>query len=179
MGFQSKEQESESNKLNERIEKLGKTVTHLETTMMLLVMGYIFFQGAIFSSIFHNPSNISCEYWWIPFSLSCLIFVIFAIPFQSYVRNWERTKHYYSLTFLKQDLLHHKMVITSSSVEIKMYDQPQPPPQPQPQGILKSDRVQVYQINAFICLISSALLAYTILILKACRSIPCHGDATP
>ncbi|KAL6296514.1 hypothetical protein ACE6H2_004656 [Prunus campanulata] len=176
MDLESHEQESESIKLNERIEKLGKTVTRLETTMMLLVMGYIFFQVAIFASIFHNPSNMSCEYWWIPFSLSCLICVIFAIPFQSYVRNWERAKHYYSSTFLKLDLLHHRMV-TSSSVETRMYDMPQP--RPQPQGILKSDRAQVYQRNAFIYLVSLALLAYTILVLKACRSIPCHGDATP
>ncbi|KAI5354797.1 PREDICTED: conserved [Prunus dulcis] len=178
MDFQSKEQESESNKLKERIEKLGKTVTDLETAMMLLVMGYIFFQGAIFASVFHNPSNMSCEYWWIPFTLSCLICVIFAIPFQSYVTNWERTKHHHSSAFLKQDLLNHKMV-TSSSVETRMYDQPQSQPPPQPQGILKSDRAQVYQRNAFIYLVSLALLAYTILILKACGSIPCHGDATP
>ncbi|KAL6269556.1 hypothetical protein ACE6H2_026467 [Prunus campanulata] len=250
--------ESERNKLYEISQKQENRVRNLETSMMQLVFAYVFFQGVIFVSIFPHP-NVSCDYWWIPFSLSCLIFVIFAIPFKCYVRNWELTKYYHEMNFLQQDLLHQTIIILSSlepnmssSEQSQLTEQPdrpspaqpcpaqpapeylarspmqsqlteqpdrpspaQPSPQPAPeslarspmqsqlteqpdrpstaqparespawspmqsQEILKSDTARGNRRKAFIYMVSLALVAYTILILKACQSIPCHRDATP
>ncbi|KAM1134357.1 hypothetical protein ACFX19_044197 [Malus domestica] len=163
--------ENEWKKLEGVGEKQEQTVRRLETTAMLLVCGYIYLQSFIFHSVSHNP-NLSCEFWWAPFTLSCLICVVFAIPFKSFVTKWERTQRYFEINFLKQDLVHLQIVIFSSSDD-RQLEQQQPPQQEK----LRSDSVKTYQRRAFICLVSLALVAYTVVVLTACRSIPCHRVA--
>ncbi|KAM0968715.1 hypothetical protein ACFX13_017328 [Malus domestica] len=158
--------ENERKKLEGVGEKQEQTVRRLETTAMLLVGSYIYLQSLIFNSL----SRMSCEFWWVPFSLSCLICVVFAIPFKSFVSKWERTQRYYEINFLKQDLVHLKIVVFSSSDLDQQLEQQQP-------EIPRSDTVKMYQRRAFICLVSLALVAYTVVVLTACRSIPCHRVA--
>ncbi|KAM0973798.1 hypothetical protein ACFX2I_016955 [Malus domestica] len=150
-------------------EKQEQTVRRLEKTAMLLVGSYIYLQILIFQSV----SRMSCEFWWAPFSLSCLICVVFAIPFKSFVTKWERTQRYHEINFLKQDLVHLQIVIFSSSDHVEQLEQPQP----QPAEMLRSDAGKMYQRRAFICLVSLALVAYTVVVLMACRSIPCQRVA--
>ncbi|KAM0973801.1 uncharacterized protein LOC126604346 [Malus sylvestris] len=149
-------------------EKQEQTVRRLETTAMLLVGSYVYLQSLIFQSV----SRMPCEFWWAPFSLSCLICVVFAIPFKSFVTKWERTQRYYEINFLKEDLVHLQIVVFSPSDHDEQLERQQ-----QPAEILRNDAAKMYQRRAFICLVSLALVAYTIVVLTACRSIPCQRVA--
>ncbi|KAM0968721.1 hypothetical protein ACFX13_017336 [Malus domestica] len=148
-------------------DKQGEAVSRLGTTLISLVVFYISLQTFIFHSVSQNP-NIPCKFWWAPFSLSCLNCVIFTIPFKSFVTRWERTQRYYDINFLEQDLVHLEIVIFSSDHDQQLE---------QPAEMLRSDTTKIYQRRAFICLVSLALVAYTIVVLTACRYIPCHKVA--
>lgn len=63
-------------KLKENYENLGvnnekqeKRVPALESKATQLVIGYVFYQGIIFICI-SQSSNLRCDDWWLPFSLS-------------------------------------------------------------------------------------------------------------
>ncbi|KAK9921556.1 hypothetical protein M0R45_030061 [Rubus argutus] len=154
-------------KLGSINEKQEKTVRYLESMTIKLVIAYIFFQVLIFMSISqqHPAKNFSCKNWWIPSCLSSLVALVFAITFKTFVTKWERTQYYYDMNFMERDMIHQKMQV------MLMHNNQQ---QQQESKVLKCDMVKVYQRYAFIYLVSIALLAYTILILKACRSILCH-----
>ncbi|KAK9928794.1 hypothetical protein M0R45_025914 [Rubus argutus] len=158
-------------------EQQEKRVRYFESTTLLLVGNYIIFQAIIFLSV-SNHAKLSCKYWWIPFCLSFLVALVFAITFRRFVSNWERTQFFYDKNFLKRDLIHHQIVVFTiraskgcSFDQVPPYDHQQ---RQQPQ-ILECDKVKLYQRYAFISLVSVALLAYTIIVLGACRSILCNG----
>lgn len=165
MPYSVKELKTNFKELGSINEKQEKRVRHLETTTIILVVAYIFFQAIIFFSVSQRPT-ISCQHWWIPFCLSFLIAFIFAITFQRFVTKWERTQYHYDMNFMERELIHHRIVSLQRSNGSSSDQQP---------TILKCDKVKVYQRYAFIYLVSIALIAYTILILKACRSNLCRN----
>lgn len=162
-------EELESNfmKLGSINEKQEKTIRYLESITVKVVIAYIFIQVLIFMSISqkHPANNISCKDWWIPSCLSSLVALVFAITFKTFITKWERTQYYYDMNFMEREMIHQKMQV------MLLHNTQQ---QQQESKVLKCDMVKVYQRYAFIYLVSLALLAYTILILKACRSILCH-----
>ncbi|KAM1018324.1 hypothetical protein FF1_039809 [Malus domestica] len=156
-------------------QKQGKTVRYFESTTIALVIAYILTQTLLFLSIsLHNPaSSISCKNWWTPFCLSSLIAVIFAITFTRFVTKWERTQYHYDVNFLERELIYHRIVLlqdsqSCSAEQSSMYEREHP-------KVIQCDMVKVYQRKACIYLVSLALVAFTVLILKACRSIRCHS----
>lgn len=169
--------ETKQKKLDSIGERQEKRVRYFESTTLRLVGNYIIFQAIIFLSV-SNHANLSCKYWWVPFGLSFLVAVVFAITFKRFVSNWERTQFYYDKNFLERDLIHHQIVLFPiraskgcSSDQLNPYDHQQKQPQ-----ILECDKVKLYQRYAFISLVSVSLLAYTIIVLFACRSILCNGE---
>lgn len=138
-------------------EKQEKRVRYFESTTHRLVGNYIIFQAIIFLSV-SNHANLPCKYWWVPFCLSFLVAVVFAITFKRLVSNWEQTQFHYDKNFLERDSIHHQIVLFPIRAS---------------EGILECDKVKLYQRSAFISLVSVALLGYTIIVLSACRSILC------
>lgn len=150
-------------------DKQEKRVRYYETTTIQLVVAYIFFQSISFFSVSRNPT-ISCQQWWIPFCLSSLVAAIFAMTFQRFVSRWERTQYHYDMNFMEREWTHHRIVVLQESQGCSS-------DQKQTKMLWKGDIVKVYQRYAFIYMVSLALLAYTVLILKACRSVLCHSDS--
>ncbi|PQQ02552.1 hypothetical protein Pyn_24723 [Prunus yedoensis var. nudiflora] len=168
-------------KLNKSFTELGSInekqearVRYFEATTIKLVIAYIFFQALIFLSISQNP-NISCQHWWIPFCLCSLIALIFSMTFRIFVGKWERAQYHYDMNFVERELIHYKIQKTIHDQEAQVCCSEQSNMHDQEQHKLQCDMVKVYQRYAFIYLVFFALLAYTILILMACRSILCHS----
>lgn len=158
----------QSIKLASLEEKQHKKVRYYETTTIKLVIAYIFFQAVIFLSVFlQNPAIISCQHWWIPFSLSSLITFIFSISFTRFASKLERIQHQHDITVMERDSNHHRKMLQQRD-PTNTHDLLQ-----QQQQILKGDVVDVYQRNVFIYLVFAALLVYTVIILIACRFVIC------
>lgn len=160
--------ETKQKKLDSIGKKQEKTARYFEATTIKLVGNYIIFQAIIFLAV-SNHGNLPCKYWWIPFCLSSLVAVVFAITFKTFITNWERTRSHYDKNFLQRDWIHHQIVLFPiRESEGRSSDHQQ-------QQEIFCDTVKLYQRYAFIFLVSVALLAYTIIILTACRSILCHN----
>lgn len=97
------------------------------------------------------------------------------ITFRIFVGKWERVQHHYDMNFMERDLIHYKIQKTIHDQESQVCGTEQSNIYDQEQQKLQCDMVKVYQRHAFIYLVFFALLAYTIVILIACRSILCHS----
>ncbi|KAL6296572.1 hypothetical protein ACE6H2_004714 [Prunus campanulata] len=158
----------QSIKLASLEKKQDKKIRYYETTTIKLVIAYIFFQAVIFLSVFlRNPAIISCQHWWIPFSLSSLITFIFSISFTRFAGKLERIQHQHDITVMERDSNHHRKMLQRRD-PTNTHDLQQ-----QQQQILKGEVVNVYQRNGFIYSVFAALLVYTVIILIACRFIIC------
>ncbi|KAI5354859.1 hypothetical protein L3X38_007754 [Prunus dulcis] len=85
-----------------------------------------------------------------------------------------RAQYHYDMNFVERELIHYKIQKTIHNQESQVCGTEQSNMYDQEQQKLQCDMGKVHQRHAFIYLVSFALLAYTILILIACRSILCH-----
>ncbi|EEF48294.1 conserved hypothetical protein [Ricinus communis] len=156
-------------------EKQEKRVRYLETRSTQLAIFYILFQVAILLSI-SKPSSISCNIRWIPFSLSLLVAVIFCLTFSSTVTKWAGTKFAYEQNLVEESFLFYKITLAQHNQlkpEGSSDQQNSNILQEQEQQLLKPDMLKVYMRRAYIYVTAFVLIAYTGVILQACRSIPC------
>ncbi|KAF5951148.1 hypothetical protein HYC85_009092 [Camellia sinensis] len=167
--------------------KQEKRVQYLETRAMHLAMFYIAFQSIIFLSI-SKPSALKCSSWWKPFSLSVLTAFVFALNFATTIIKYIRTQYQYDLNLMDQQDNYEEMVLLESQqIDIGMddtdgldrpgymaFDLPRSSSR-RKEKQQKPDMFVVYQRYTYIWMTVSAMLAFTALVLHACRSSVCGG----
>lgn len=168
-------------KLKENYENLGvnnekqeKRVVALESKVTQLVITYVFYQGIIFICI-SQSSNLRCDNWWLPFSLSLFPAVIFFVSFLSSITRYLRTRYYHDFNLLETEVLHYQIFSARShAVDIECADKEKVHPSGSTRQLLKLDSVKLFRRKACVHLVFVALLSFTAVILAACRNIPCQ-----
>lgn len=156
-------------------EKQEKKLQHLETKALHLAIFYVLFQAVILHSI-SPPPAILHQNWWIPFSISLLIAILFGLTFVSTVIEWARTQYEHDANlmecediYLEMATLQTRTLVSNNSANGLTSEHRQ--------QLFEPDRVQLCQRYAYICIMLFALLAYTIIVLYACKSLLYDGHA--
>ncbi|KAK4420047.1 hypothetical protein Salat_2417600 [Sesamum alatum] len=162
------------------IHKQEKKIQFLETKALHLSMFYIASQLLIFLSS-SKPSSSAyrpCGNWWKPFFISLSIAVVFGLNFTTTIIKYVRTKYEQDRNFIDQEENYQQMAYlerrhrtttdggSTGSLEVDMskaYTLLQVQP----------DMFAVYQRYAHLGTSVAVLLAFTALVLHACRSSVC------
>lgn len=169
--------------INERQEM---RVRHVETETTKIVISYTFLQATIcltsnililISSLDHIPASDCKSNWWVPLSLSLLIAVLFWIPFAAKIHEWKRASEEFDWNLAARELMYYRIMSSSRRKrdgQMNVVDGLD-----SEELVCKPDEVKLYKRNAFIYVMTLALLAYTLAILTVCarsRTL-CHSEA--
>ena len=133
-----------------------KRTRHEEAKAATLTVGYVISQGAILISI-SNRSALQCYDWFVPFSLSLLLGIVYFVTF------WEAVNRWYHLQY--------NLDAEALLVRIR-----RPPPELPDQPPLEEEAtVRLTRRMSFIGVLIVALMGFQGVMLYACRSFLCHG----
>ncbi|RVW37235.1 hypothetical protein CK203_103115 [Vitis vinifera] len=136
-----------------------KRICHEETKAQNLTTGFAVVQALILNTVVINKPSNRCEHWWVPFSLSLSVGVIYFITIFEVLRKWYLLLYHLDVNYLEQELILLEMHGGAPSWR---NDQP-----------LKPDVVKLLRRKAYMTILISAMLAFQALMLHACRSFLC------
>lgn len=140
-----------------------KATRHEETKAATLTVGYVVSQGAILISI-SNRSALQCYDWFVPFSLSLLLGIVYFVTFWEAVNRWYNLQYRLDLNYLDAE-----------AVLLRIHRPPPPELPDQPPLEAETEAVRLMRRKSFMGILIVALLGFQGVMLYACRSFLCHG----
>eukprot|EP00262_Sarcandra_glabra_P001386 TRINITY_DN1148_c0_g2_i2.p1 TRINITY_DN1148_c0_g2~~TRINITY_DN1148_c0_g2_i2.p1 ORF type:complete len:208 (-),score=13.78 TRINITY_DN1148_c0_g2_i2:209-832(-) len=160
-----KESDKEFGIINERQEK---RVLALETKLYNVANFYLVFQGVVLTAI-SQASQLKCHKWWIPFSLSLMTALVNGFAFAYTLIKYVRTKKQLEINLLERRVFQQHIksleVGSSNSVYWEQLNKGLEGVTPD-HSKWRNHKIAIFFIVIF-------LVAFTILMLVACRVILC------
>ena len=139
-----------------------KRIRHEETKAQNLTTGFAVVQVLILNTLVINKPSGRCEHWWVPFSLSLSVGVIYFVTIFEVVKKCYLLLYHLDVNYMEQEAILLEM---HGGAPSRRDDQP-----------LKPDVVKLLRRKAYITILISAMLAFQALMLHACSSFLCNWD---
>lgn len=132
-------------------------------------ISYLVIQILILSLISQNSSNVKCKNWWLPFTLSLLVAVIYFVLFVETVKKCYMIQYFSDVNLIEQQELfaqisgerNHSSKVDVETGDLYCYK------------MLKPDAFQLLGRKICIGLIMVVLTVFTFVILLSCRLVLC------
>jgi len=144
------------------LKKQEKKAQNLERTGGQLVGAYIFFEAFILSTVIRSPTFEDPKKWWMIFSLSLLVSIMFWITITNVIISYLRTRYHFDVSWMEKDYVYHQLFLVRNGCTS---------PKPQMPRVFEPNIIIWYQRYVYIYVIVFCLLASTALMLHACVSM--------
>jgi len=144
------------------LKKQEKKAQNLERRGGQLVGAYIFFEAFILSTVIRSPTFEDRKKWWMIFSLSLLVSIMFWITITNVIVSYLRTRYHFDVSWMEKDYVYHQLfLVRNGCTSLK----------PQMPRVFVPNIIIWYQRYVYIYVIVFCLLASTALMLHACVSM--------